>query len=67
MRTQLPTPLQLREAVRTVLAEPDHGTRAAAMQAEMARYAGAEHAADLLERLAATGAPVVDREALVAV
>ena len=50
-----------------MLSERDHAARAAAMQAEMARYAGAEHAADMLERLAATGAPVLDGEALVAV
>jgi MGT family glycosyltransferase len=58
MRTSRPTRLQLREAVRTLMAEPEHAARAAAMQAEMSSHGGADHAADLLERLAATGAPV---------
>jgi MGT family glycosyltransferase len=59
MRTQRPGRLELREAVRQVLAEPDHAARAAAMQAEMARYEGAGRAVDLLEELAATRAPVL--------
>jgi MGT family glycosyltransferase len=67
MRTKQPGRLQLREAVRKVLAEPEHGARAAAMQAEMERHGGAAHAVDLLERLAATRSPVLSAEALVAV
>ena len=59
MRTQTPRPIQLREAVRRVLAEPEYAARAAALQAEMARYDGPERAVALLERLGATRAPVV--------
>ena len=58
MRTQRPGRLELREAVRRLLSGPDHAARAAAMQAEMRRYEGAPTAADALERLAATRAPV---------
>jgi MGT family glycosyltransferase len=66
MRTNRPGRLQLREAVRRVLGEPDHAARAAAMQAELARYGGPEHAVDLLEQLAATSTPVLAGSALVA-
>jgi UDP:flavonoid glycosyltransferase YjiC (YdhE family) len=65
LRTQQPGPLQLREAVRRLLAEPDHAARAAALQAEMARYDGPGRAVDLLEQLAATGEPVLGDRALV--
>jgi UDP:flavonoid glycosyltransferase YjiC (YdhE family) len=67
MRTQRPSRLQLREAVRKVLAEPEYAARADAMQAELARYGGPERAVELLERLAATRAPVLSAEALVGV
>jgi MGT family glycosyltransferase len=59
MRTKRPGRLALREAVRRILSEPDHAASAAAMQAEMGRYGGAERAVDLLEQLAATSAPVI--------
>ena len=52
MRTKRPGRLELREAVRRVLAEPDYAARAAAMQAEMGGYGGPELAVDLLEQLA---------------
>jgi UDP:flavonoid glycosyltransferase YjiC (YdhE family) len=67
MRTQRPSRLELREAVRRLLAEPAHAARAAAMQAEMARYKGADRAAELLEQLAVTRAPVLVEAARVAV
>jgi MGT family glycosyltransferase len=67
MRSQRPGPLRLREAVRRVLAEPEHAARAAAMQDEMARYRGADRAVDLLEQLAATREPVLAKRALAAV
>jgi UDP:flavonoid glycosyltransferase YjiC (YdhE family) len=66
MRTQRPGRLRLREAVQRVLAEPEHAARAAAVQAEMGRYGGPERAVDLLEQLAATGAPVLAGAARVA-
>jgi MGT family glycosyltransferase len=53
MRTRRPGRIALREGVRRLLAEPEFAARAAAMQAEMARYDGPERAVDLLERLAA--------------
>ena len=59
MRTTRPGRLELREAVRRVLAEPDHAARAAAMQAELARYGGAGLAVDLLEQVAATRVPAL--------
>jgi MGT family glycosyltransferase len=65
MRTKRPGRLALREAVRRLLAEPEHAARAAAMQAEMARYDGPERAVDLLEELAATREPVLAGRALV--
>jgi MGT family glycosyltransferase len=67
MRTNRPGALQLREAVRKLLAEPEHAARAAAMQAEMARYDGPQRSVELLEQLAATGAPVLPGSPLVAV
>jgi MGT family glycosyltransferase len=66
MRTQRPGRLRLREAVRRLLGEPEHAARAAAMQAEMRRYEGPGHAADLVEELAATRAPVLGGRARVA-
>jgi MGT family glycosyltransferase len=59
MRAQRPGRLRLREAIRRLLAEPDHAARAAAMQAEMRRYDGPRRGADLLEELAAMRAPVL--------
>jgi UDP:flavonoid glycosyltransferase YjiC (YdhE family) len=59
MRTQRPGRLQLREAVRRLLAEPEYAARAAAMQAEMRGYDGPGRAGGLLEQLAATRAPVL--------
>ena len=52
MRTQQPSPESVRAAVRRVLTEPGHRARAEAMQAEMAGYGGAAHAAALVEDLA---------------
>ncbi|MBI5106766.1 MAG: glycosyltransferase family 1 protein [Solirubrobacterales bacterium] len=58
LRTNRAKPAQLRDAVRKVLGEPEHGARAAAIAAEMARTDAAGTSADLLEELARTGAPV---------
>jgi MGT family glycosyltransferase len=52
MRTQQPRPEQVRAAVRRVLSEPTHRACAEAIQAEMAGYRGAAHAAELVEKLA---------------
>jgi MGT family glycosyltransferase len=52
MRTQQPRPEDVQAAVRRVLTEPGYKARTNAMQAEMAGYRGAAHAAALVEDLA---------------
>jgi MGT family glycosyltransferase len=52
------TPDQLRDAVRTVLADPSFRTNSRYIMASHARYHAAEIGASLLERLAATRQPV---------
>jgi UDP:flavonoid glycosyltransferase YjiC (YdhE family) len=59
MRTQRPKPARLRAAVRRVLGDATYRTRAAALAAEMAEHGGPSEAVELLERLVATGAPVL--------
>ena len=55
LKTNMPTPEQIRQAVRTALSDPRYKQKAQAMQAEFARYDGKVIAADLLEELAARG------------
>lgn len=63
IRTQHPRPDRLRAAVRQVLARPEYASRAAAIEAEMTRYHGPARAANLLEELATTRAPVLSAAA----
>ena len=58
LRTGRPKPAAVRAAVERVLAEPSIAERARAVGGSLARHGGAATAADLLERLAETGAPV---------
>lgn len=56
--TTRPAADRVRVAVRRVLGEPSFGAAAARVSAEMQAHDAARESADLLERLAATGAPV---------
>lgn len=56
--TREPSPEQLRQAVRTVLTEPSYRRRAAEIRDEIAATSPATTAADLVETLAQTHAPV---------
>jgi MGT family glycosyltransferase len=58
LRTQRPKPARLQAAVRRVLSQPAYAARVAAMQTEMAAYDGPRKAADLVEELAVTRAPL---------
>lgn len=58
IRDQSPAPERLREAVTTLLDDPSYAERAAAISAEMRQYDAPRLCADLLEQLAAAGAPV---------
>ena len=58
LKTNRPAVDLVRAAVRTVLDDPSYGSRAKAIQAELAAHNAAGEAADLLERLAATREPV---------
>jgi MGT family glycosyltransferase len=49
---------RLRQAVEQVLTEPGYRERAEAMRTAMARYGGADQAADLIERVVRTGQAV---------
>jgi MGT family glycosyltransferase len=54
LKTNKPTPEQIRGAVRTVLANPQYKEKVQAMQAEFARHNAPEKAVEMLEKLAAT-------------
>jgi UDP:flavonoid glycosyltransferase YjiC (YdhE family) len=58
LRTGRPKPAAVRAAVERVLAEPSFTERARVVGESLARHGGAATAADLLERLAETRAPV---------
>jgi UDP:flavonoid glycosyltransferase YjiC (YdhE family) len=60
LRTATPSPQQVREAVRALLDDPSYRAAAGRVAAELATHHAAAESADLLERLAATGRPVVD-------
>jgi len=60
LRTTRPAPEAVRRAVRRVLDEPGFRQAAARVQAEMAPHDAGREGAVLLERLAATGAPVTE-------
>jgi UDP:flavonoid glycosyltransferase YjiC (YdhE family) len=59
LKTAAPTAAQVRQAVRTVLADPRYRQRAQALQAEYARYDAVATGVQLLEQLAATGRPAL--------
>jgi MGT family glycosyltransferase len=59
LRTSTPSPEQIRTSVRAVLSEPRYGEAARRIRAEYARHDAPEEIADLVERLAATGSPVL--------
>jgi UDP:flavonoid glycosyltransferase YjiC (YdhE family) len=63
LRTKAPSPGQVRAAVQNVLGNPRYRRNAQRIQADYARHNASEEAATLLERLAATGQPVL-REAV---
>ena len=58
LRTSRPKPGAVAAAVREVLANPSYSERARQIAAELVQLGGAGAAADLLERLAETRAPV---------
>lgn len=59
LKTQTPTPMQVREAVKQILASPKYRQKAQSLQAEIARYDASTLAAKLLEQLAETKQPVL--------
>ncbi len=63
--TTRPSPEAVRDAVRRVLREPSFAAAAGRVRDEMATHDAASESADLLERLAATGRPVVGDAAFV--
>jgi UDP:flavonoid glycosyltransferase YjiC (YdhE family) len=65
LKTRMPTPEQIRSAVRTLLLNPTHRHNAERIRADYARHNAPEEAALLLERLAATGRPVLRGEPLI--
>lgn len=62
LRTGTPTPEQIRAAVREALDRPRYREHARRIQADYRRHNGPATAAALLERLAATGRPVLREE-----
>ena len=62
LKTSAPAPQQVRRAVRTLLDDPRYRARARALQAEYARYDAVTLGVELIERLAATGTPVLRAE-----
>lgn len=59
LRTGRPTAEQVGRAVRAVLSDPDHGASARRVARSFAEHDGPQEVADLLERLVATGGPVL--------
>ncbi|HET9258068.1 MAG TPA: nucleotide disphospho-sugar-binding domain-containing protein [Pseudonocardiaceae bacterium] len=64
LRTSSPTPQRVADAVRTLLRDPRYRAGAEAIQAELSRHNAPVEAAELLERLAETKAPVLRSSAL---
>ena len=60
MRPTRPGARRVREAVRRVLREPSFGAAAARVGEEMRRHDAGQEGADLMERLAVTGRPVIE-------
>jgi UDP:flavonoid glycosyltransferase YjiC (YdhE family) len=63
LKTDTPTPDQVSSAVRAVLVDGRYRQRARTLQAEYARYDAVARGVALLERLAATGKPVLRENA----
>jgi UDP:flavonoid glycosyltransferase YjiC (YdhE family) len=61
LKTNKPTPTQVRDAVKTILTSLHYRQKAQFFQAEIARYDAATLSAKLLEQLAATKQPVVSK------
>ncbi len=61
LKTATPSEERIRHAVRRVLAEPAYRHKAKRLATEFARHDAPTEAATLLERLAATGQPVLAR------
>jgi UDP:flavonoid glycosyltransferase YjiC (YdhE family) len=66
LKTGAPTPEQIRVAVHALLADPAYRQHARRIQADYARHRPADEAVALLERLAATGWPVLRESAAAA-
>ena len=58
LKTKMPTPTQIKNAVKKILASPHYRQKAKLFQADIARYDAPIRAAKLLEQLAATKQPV---------
>ena len=54
LHTEIPTPLQVRKAVKKVIADPRYKQRAKTIQADYARHDTPGEAVELLEKLAIT-------------
>jgi UDP:flavonoid glycosyltransferase YjiC (YdhE family) len=65
LKTKAPSPEQLRAAVRSALETPGYRQNAHRVQADYTRHNAPLAAAALLERLAATGRPVLRGEPLI--
>lgn len=63
LKTATPAPHQVRAAVRAVLHDGRYRTRAQTLQAEYASYEPISRGTELIERLAATGRPVLRSDA----
>jgi UDP:flavonoid glycosyltransferase YjiC (YdhE family) len=61
LKTNKPTPTQIREAVNKIRRSSHYRQKAKLFQAEIARYDAATLSATLLEQLAATKQPVVSK------
>jgi UDP:flavonoid glycosyltransferase YjiC (YdhE family) len=61
LKTQTPTPEQIRSAVQTLLSDRRYRDRAKAVQTEMSRCDAALMSATLLEQLAETKQPILSR------
>ena len=59
LRTGRPSPRQVRDAVERILGDPSYAASATDIGASLARHGGAIAAAELVERLAASGRPVL--------
>jgi len=61
LKTSKPTPIQIRDAVQTILASPSYKQNALRMKMEIQQYNSPVMAVELLEKLAATKQPVLNK------